>query len=94
MSKMSLRSQVLEAIKEEGGRKDWDPSVKSEKKYTAEDRVAARLANEVLKDNAKLRGIHSNTSLKKLLEKEARKHLQEGNDYKGPIVSVVKVNER
>jgi hypothetical protein len=64
-SKMSLRSQVLQAVKEEGDKKDWDPSVKSEKlKYTAEDRVAQRLAQEVLKDNAKLRGVHSKNSIK------------------------------
>jgi hypothetical protein len=52
----------MEAVKEEG-KHDWDPSVKSEKKMTAEDRVAARLAKEVLRDNVKLRGIHSNTSI-------------------------------
>lgn len=91
MSKQSFRSQVLESIKEEGGNKDWDPSVKSEtQKRNAEDRVATRLANEVLRDNAKLRGVHSGASLKKLLEKEARRQLNEGNDYKGPVVSVVK----
>jgi len=57
---MSMRSQVLEAVREEG-RKDWDPSVKSDyKNATAEDRVAARLAQEVLRDNQKLRGVHSN----------------------------------
>lgn len=49
----------MEAIKEEGADKDWDPSVKSDKKLTTEDRVAARLAQEVLRDNAKLRGVHS-----------------------------------
>ena len=43
-SKMSLRSQVMQAVKEEGDKRDWDPSVKSEKKFTAEDRVAQRLA--------------------------------------------------
>jgi hypothetical protein len=45
MSKQSFRSQVLEAVKEEGRGADWDPSVKSEKqKQSAEDRVAAKLA--------------------------------------------------
>ena len=65
-SKASLRSQVLQAIQEEG-RPEWDPSIKSENKQTTEDRVAARLASEVLKDNLKLRGIHSQNSLQKLL---------------------------
>ena len=61
-SKASLRTQVLQAIQEEGaaGRPEWDPSVKSEKigKQSTEDRVAARLASEVLKENLKLRGVH------------------------------------
>jgi hypothetical protein len=61
MSKGSLRSQVEKAVKEEG-KPEWDQSVKSHK-MTTEDRVANRLANEVLRDNAKLRGIHSNQSL-------------------------------
>lgn len=73
-SKMSLRSQVLQTIKEEGGdKRDWDPSVKSEYKPTAEEKVATRLANEVLRENTKLRGIHSHSSIKKLLEKEAKR---------------------
>jgi hypothetical protein len=40
---------------------------------TTEDRVAQRLAQEVLKDNTKLKGIHSNQSMRKMLEKEAKK---------------------
>lgn len=45
----------------EEGNKNWDPSVKSEaNKMSTEDKVAARLAQEVLRDNAKLKGIHSN----------------------------------
>jgi hypothetical protein len=66
-----LRTAVLEAVAEEG-RPDWDKSVKSYKQST-EDRVAARLANEILKDNVKLRGVHSGNSIKKLLEKEAKR---------------------
>lgn len=60
-SKKSLRSQVLEAIQEEGNTKpDWDRSTtKGDNKQTTEDRIAVRLASEVLRDNAKLRGVHS-----------------------------------
>lgn len=43
MSKQSLRSQVQAAVEREG-KHDWDPSVKSDKKMSTEDRVAARLA--------------------------------------------------
>jgi hypothetical protein len=55
----------------------WDKSMTSEKrnKLSAEDRVANRIANEVLKDNVKLRGVHSGASIKKILEREARKQL-------------------
>lgn len=40
---------------------------------TLEEKVASRIANEMLKDNPKLKGIHSNLSLKKILEKEAKR---------------------
>lgn len=84
---------MLEAIQEEGQNKpEWDPSVKGDKQ-TTEDRIARRLANEVLRDNAKLRGIHSANSIKKLLEKEAKKQLLAGEAYKGPVVSVIKEKE-
>ena len=92
-SKKSLRSQVLEAIQEEGQNKpDWDKSVKGDKN-TTEDRIALRLATEVLRDNAKLRGVHSATSIKRLLEKEAKKQLMAFDGYKGPVVSVIKDKE-
>ena len=81
----------MEAIEEEG-RPEWDGSVKSEVKKTTEDRIAARLAKEVLSDNLKLRGVHSAHSIKKLLEKEAKKQLMMG-EYKGPIVSIIKDKE-
>jgi hypothetical protein len=76
-SKKSLRSQVLEAIAEEGTSKpEWDRSTRAgEAKGSTEDRIAQRLASEVLRDNAKLRGVHSANSIKKLLEKEAKKQL-------------------
>ena len=57
----------------EEGKNNWDPSIKSEAKgMSTEDKVAARLANEVLRDNAKLKGIHSNQSIQKLLQKAAK----------------------
>lgn len=45
----------------------------SKRDLTAEDKVATKIANEILKDNAKLRGVHSGASIKKILEKEAKK---------------------
>ena len=59
---------------------------------STEERVANRLANEVLRDNAKLRGIHSGQSLQKLLMKEAKKQLMQ-DDYKGPVIQVIREKE-
>lgn len=53
---------------------EWDKStVTSEKKTSVEDRVAQRIAGDILKDNNKLRGVHSKESIKKILEKEAKR---------------------
>jgi hypothetical protein len=35
--------------------------------------VAAKIASEVLKDNQKLRGVHSKESMKKILVQEAKR---------------------
>ena len=68
-------SRVSEAKRREAEEKpEWNASTTSERnKATAEDRMATKIASEVLRDNAKLRGIHSNTSIKVLLEKEAKR---------------------
>jgi len=75
-SNTSYKKRVAAEKKMQGENNEWDRStVASEKKQilTAEDKVAARIANEVLKDNQKLRGVHSNQSIKKILEKEAKR---------------------
>ena len=56
-----------------------------------EDKVAAQIASEVLRDNQKLKGIHSNVSLKKIIEKEAKRQLldQTGGKYQQPVLSKV-----
>ncbi len=87
---MSLRSQVNAELKKQGNaRPEWDASVRSEagKDRTVEDRMATKIASEILKDNTKLKNIHSATSMKKILEKEAKKQLLTGGGgYKGPII--------
>ena len=71
---MSYSQRVSEAKKKEASAKqDWDASTTGEKKVSAEDKIASKIANEVLRDNAKLRAIHSGPSIKKLLEREAKK---------------------
>ena len=89
---MSMKSRIAEEKKRESQvQPDW-MSTTSSKKNTTEDRVAARIAQEVLRDNAKLRGVHSNTSIKKLLEREAKKQLlaEGGGNYQGPVISQIK----
>ena len=55
---------------------DWDnTTTASKKKPSAEDRMASKIAAEVLKDNAKLRGVHSKESIKAILEKEAKRQM-------------------
>ena len=56
-----------------------------------EDKIAAKIAAEVLKDNAKLRAVHSGQSIKMLLEREAKRQMQlqatAGGEYKGPVIA-------
>jgi len=68
-------SRVSEAKRKEAAeRPEWNGSTTSErKKPTVEDRIANKIASEVLRDNTQLRGIHSNNSIKVLLEKEAKR---------------------
>ena len=91
-SKTSYISRVSEAKRREAEEKpEWNGSVTSSKKHSAEDRMANKIAAEVLRDNAKLRGIHSNNSIKVLLEKEAKKQMllaQKGGEYTGPVIAV------
>ena len=41
--------------------------------------MAQQIASEVLKDNVKLRAVHSKDSIKAILEKEAKKQMQLNN---------------
>jgi hypothetical protein len=52
---------------------DWDTgSVTTEQRNKrAENQMASKIAMEVLKENSKLKGIHSKQSMMKILEKEA-----------------------
>lgn len=73
-SKVSYQSRKSELKKENAIKQDkqWDQSTTCSK-ANAEDRIAAKIASEVLKDNAKLRGVHSGQSIKVLLEREAKR---------------------
>ena len=92
-SKQSFQSRVSEAKRREAEHKaDWNKSTTSEKqKLSAEDRIASKIASEVLRDNAKLRAIHSGNSIKKILEQEAKRQMAlaaaRGGEYTGPLIS-------
>ena len=75
---MSYSQRVDAAKKKEAAeRPDWDASTTGKReKPSAEDRIASKIANEVLRDNAKLRAVHSGPSIKKLLEREAKKQME------------------
>jgi len=74
---------------------EWDRSTttsrKPKEKVSVEDRVAAQIASEMLKDNQKLRGVHSGTSMKKIIEKEAKRQLllETGGQYAEPVTSKI-----
>ena len=53
--------QVKEAKKAEKEKSEWDKStVVSDVPRTVEEKLASRIASEMLKDNPKLKGVHSN----------------------------------
>lgn len=84
--------QVKDAKKAEKDKSEWDRStIVSDVPRTLEEKVASRIANEMLKENPQLKGIHSNLSLKKILEKEAKRQLldETGGHYQAPIISKV-----
>lgn len=72
---MSFKSR-LAAEKQNNAetKSQWDRTTTTSKRDgTTEEKLASKIANEVLRDNAKLRGVHSGASIKAILEKEAKK---------------------
>ena len=94
VSKASFQSRTKEAKeKEQGDKADWNASTTSEqRKVSAEDRMASQIASEVLKDNAKLRAVHSKESIKAILEREAKRQMKMAVDkeYPHPVISEIK----
>ena len=72
-----MQSRIDEQKKRADRKKeDWDKSTTvsvAEAKTSVEEKVAAQIATEMLKDNQKLRGVHSGASMKKIIEKEAKR---------------------
>jgi hypothetical protein len=61
---MSMKSRIAEEkVKESQKQADWDGSTvasESKKIQSVEDKMASKIAKEILKDNQKLKGVHSN----------------------------------
>ena len=74
-SHASFKSRVVDEKKRQADTKSqWNESVTSSKReMTTEDQIARKIAAEILANNSKLRGVHSGASIKKILEKEAKK---------------------
>lgn len=93
-SKMSKKSEIMDQIKrEEKEKENWDSSTIGErKKPTAEEKLASKLADQIMEANPNLKNIHSKTSMKKMLEAEAARQLASSNGgvYEGPKVATIK----
>jgi hypothetical protein len=93
-SNMSKKSEFRDQIKrEQKNKEEWDTSTIGErKKPSMEERLATKLADQILEDNPNLKGIHSKASMRHMLEKEAAKHLvgAEGGGFSPPKISTVK----
>jgi len=69
-------------------KKDWDTLSTSTKKNTVtlEERIAKHVADEILRNNTEFRHFHSNASVRKILEKEAYKHMEDVKGIKVPEI--------
>lgn len=58
---------------------EWDKHTTSQKSAMSniDDRIAKNLADEVLRNYPNMKGVHSNVSIRKLLEAEASKVMNE-----------------
>ena len=77
--------------KQKEGKADWDKSVKGAEKLTVEDKAAIQIADQVLQNAPHLKGIHSKTSIRKILEREAKAQLM---SKEPPKIVTVKSYER
>ena len=71
---------------------EWDTAtVNSEiRKMSTEERMARKIAKEVLRENKQLGNVHSDASIQKLLEREAKKQLDAGDTpVKAPVINTL-----
>jgi len=95
MSTVSRKDEIMEEIRaEQAGKPEWDnySQAESRKDRNAEELLASRLAKEILMENPNLKNVHSKTSMKVLLEKEAKKEI--GGNYVEPVIATHKNHEQ
>ncbi|KAL4476990.1 hypothetical protein ABPG72_011687 [Tetrahymena utriculariae] len=92
-SQQSIQSLKDKLNEQKKGKNDWDGISQQETKHkaTLEERIAKHVADEVLRNYKHLGAVHSNQSIRKLLEREAQQYINKGN-VDGPVISVVKEN--
>jgi len=70
-------------------KKEWDTlSTSTNKKnaVTLEERIAKHVADEIIRNNTQFKHFHSNASVRKILEKEAQKHMEDIKGIKVPEI--------
>jgi len=69
-------------------KKDWDTISTSTKKnpVTLEERIAKHVADEIIRNNTQFKHFHSNASVRKILEKEAQKHMEDVKGIRVPEI--------
>lgn len=82
-SVQSIKSQIREERKLDEKASEWDGSTTT-KKLGVEERIAKLVADEILKNNPNLRSVHSNNSIRKILEREAAKMVEDDGMHKSP----------
>lgn len=80
---------IEELRKKKEENQDWDKHTTTSKHSYAniDERIAKNLADEVLRNYPHLKGVHSNTSIRKLLEAEATKAIYE--PIPRPIITTI-----
>lgn len=94
MSIKSFESKARERVAREQERKsDWDNSsrVGDTHKINEEEKIAKLVADDVIQSYPQFKGVHSNKSVRKMLEREALKQLGE---TQGPKITIIQERER
>jgi len=89
-----MRSTVTDQPRD-GDKPEWDKSVKGGNKRNIEDRYAKQVAEQILESNPGFKNIHSNQSIKKILEREAKRLFEDqGMKNEGPKITTIKEHEK